>query len=1356
MLWIWKYFGPLDRYDRKTGVFHHYDLLDLAEPGSATSDFIWTLYEDPEGTLWAGTYRSGLFRYNREMDQFMAYRHDPNDPGSLSSDRVYAIYEDSQGSLWVGTLEGLNRFDRETGTFAHYRHDPDDPQSLASDIVQHVFEDGAGRLWVASLNVGLEQLDPGTGRVLARHQHDPGDPQTIDQVNNIKVIYEDQFGLIWLVHFDGRLDRFDPERGVFSRYRHDPEDSNSLSVDDVSFLTEDQYGALWIGTAKGLHLYDRDADHFVRFQHEPGDVQSLSGDQVTAIYEDEAGVIWVATDGNGLNLFDPKRTKFTHYRLAPPEVDPQSNNVVYAILEDREGIVWTGTDAGLNRFDRATGQVAHYQHDPADAQSLGPGLVAAVFEDRQGRLWIGTQSGLDLLDRTTGLFTHFLQAEPGEADLSIGAVYAIIQDRTGNIWLGRHRYGLCRFDPEMGQCTRYAYDASDPLNPEDMVTHLYEDEGGTVWVGTQGGLVQFDPQTETLTLFTNLPGDSTSLSYREVTAIAPDRSGNLWVGTAGGGLNWFDRSNETFDHYTDSDGLPSNVVLGILTDAQANLWLSTSNGLSRFNPQTGAVNNYDTGDGLQDALFLRGAAHESADRELFFGGMNGFNAFRPEKIQDSPYVPPVVLTSLTQGGVELESGTSVESLEEVTLQWPNNFFEFEFAALSYSQSDRNQYAYRLEGFRDEAWNLIGTKRFGRYTNLPGGAYTLRMKGSNSDGVWNEEGARLEIRVVPPLWESWWLRGLGLAILVLVGVGAYLRRTRGMEQRSRELERQVTSRTKELAALNAIGAVVSRSLDRQQILADALDKTLEVTEFEAGGIYLVSEDKVPSRDEPVLSIAAHRGLNSEIVEAIDDLAFGEGFTGHVAQTCEPLVVTDIASDPRLSRSVVRASGLRLLAIVPVVSRAAVIGTLFVATREELEFTGQDVELLSSVGSQIGVAVENARLFAAEQRRSEQFRLINRVGRELTLILDVDKVLRQVTRMIQTAFGYYHVAIGLIEADEVVYRVGAGELWDDPAFRFKPARLKLGEEGISGWVAASGEPLLVPDVSSEPRYVWMQQSKTRSELTIPILVKGKVAGVLDVQSHRLNAFDDTDFAVLQSLAHQIGAAIENARLYEQAQQAAVMAERSRLARDLHDAVTQSLFSASLIAEAVPATWAIDPAEGEQLLSELRQLTRGALAEMRTLLLELRPAALVETGLVDLLHQLAEAAMGRIGIPVTVTAEDAPILPPDVHVALYRIAQEAVNNVVKHSRAGEVDISLRGAADLAGGRQSVELLIRDDGRGFDAEGVPPDHLGLGIMRERAEAIGAELQVESGVGRGTCVRVRWHEDGSGAPDSHAATAGT
>ena len=722
-----------------------------------------------------------------------------------------------------------------------------------------------------------------------------------------------------------------------------------------------------------------------------------------------------------------------------------------------------------------------------------------------------------------------------------------------------------------------------------------------------------------------------------------------------------------------------------------------------------------------------------------------------------------------------------------------------------------------------------------------------------------------------------------------------------------LEERVAGRTRELAVLNAIATIVSRSLHLEEILSEALDKTLQVMGVEVGGIYLL--DKAVG----VLNIATQRGFSPQFVSEIDGLKVGEGFSGHVAQSGQPLVVQDVSADSRLTRMVVQEEGLRSLAVVPLASKGQVLGTLFAMTHGLREFTDQDIQLLTSIGYQIGVAVENARLFESEQRRTEQFRVISEVGHRITSILNIDELLAQVVRLIRQAFGYDHVGIALVEGDEAVYKVGAGALWDDPEFDFQPKRLKVGQEGITGWVAANGEPLLAPDVSQEPRYVLMVGSETRSELALPIRAKGEVVGVLDVQSNRLNAFDESDLEVLQSLANQTAVAIENAQLfhdtarqvrdlsaladasriissvldrdqllqelyeqiariapadfyvvalydeatnvvsieicmdegvfypatqyvldkgllklvihnrralrfedvdeeagklgleavilgspkrnrswlgvpmlygnkvmgaivvgsyaqgafderheqilasianqaavalenaqlYEQAQELAVVEERNRLARDLHDAVTQTLFSSSLIAEALPDLWESDPTEGRQLLKELRQLSRGALAEMRTLLLELRPAALVEANLGDLLRQLGEAVTGRTGVPVTVTVEGQRVLPSEVHVSLYRIAQEALNNVVKHAEARQVAVSLRCTPfcfrENEQRRDCVELQVSDDGRGFDPSSVPHDRLGLGIIHERAQAIGATLKIASRPGHGTQITISW-----------------
>jgi len=533
-------------------------------------------------------------------------------------------------------------------------------------------------------------------------------------------------------------------------------------------------------------------------------------------------------------------------------------------------------------------------------------------------------------------------------------------------------------------------------------------------------------------------------------------------------------------------------------------------------------------------------------------------------------------------------------------------------------------------------------------------------------------------------------------------------------------------------------------ETERVIASILDLDALLTRLaalirETFGYYLVEIGLVEG--EALVFRAGAGGEWGPDFQAFRIAVGEEGITGWVAARGETLLVPDVRRDSRYVA--VAATRTRSELAIPIKIKDTVIGVLNVESDRAEAFDDTDVAVLHALAGQAATAIQNARHFESERRRAEQFRVLAEVGRRMTLTMDLAELLHQVAQLVRTAFGYYHVGIGLIEGDDVVYRVGAGILWDSPGFAFKPSRLRVGRVGLTGHTAALGQPIVAPDVSRDPRYVHMHGSETRSEALMPIIVKGKVIGVFDVQSDRLNAFDETDIAVLESLAHQTAAAIENSRLYSQAQQAAVIEERQRIARELHDAVTQTLFSASLIAQALPAVWRRDQKEGAELLDQLRQLSRGALAEMRTLLLELRPAALTETKLEDLIRQLAEATSGREGLPVAVTTEGSGILPPDVHVAFYRIAQEALNNVAKHARASQASVSL----DLTQAAGAM-LSIRDNGRGFSAEDVRPGELGLGIMRERAEAIGAALTIESQPGQGTQVRLNWR------PATEAVTA--
>ena len=539
---------------------------------------------------------------------------------------------------------------------------------------------------------------------------------------------------------------------------------------------------------------------------------------------------------------------------------------------------------------------------------------------------------------------------------------------------------------------------------------------------------------------------------------------------------------------------------------------------------------------------------------------------------------------------------------------------------------------------------------------------------------------------------------------------------------RDLEQRVADRTKELATLNAIAQTVSQSLDLDQVLNDALDKVLEVFEFESGAIYL------KNLETGELKMACHRGLS----EAFRRVVAKGIISARAVESGNPIIIDDLPKEPDAPREVVE-EGYRSVASIPLLSKGQVQGVLTTASRDLRRFRQQDVDLLLSIGHQIGVAIENARLFDAEQRRAEQFRVIAEVGRQIASTLDINEVLVQVVRLVQQAFGYYHVGIGLIEGDEVVQRVGAGTLWDDPQFQFKPARLKVGKEGITGWVAATGESLLVPDVSREPRYVWMRGSKTRSELAVPISVKGQVIGVLDVQSDRRNAFDESDLVVLHSLAHQAAIAIENARLYEQAQQAAVLEERNRLARELHDSVTQSLYGVTMYAEAAARLLSSrQVGMAADHLRELRDTAQEALREMRLLVFQLRPPVLEKEGLVAALQARLETVEGRAGLETEFKVEGKAQLPPEMEEGLYRIALEALNNALRHAQAHRITVHLRQD------ERTVMLEIADDGIGFDPT-TAREQGGLGLpgMEERATRLGGRFTVKSSPGEGTSVRV-------------------
>jgi ligand-binding sensor domain-containing protein len=603
---------------------------------------------------------------------------------------------------------------------------------------------------------------------------------------------EDRSGTFWIATFGGGLNVMDRKAGTFYAYRNIPGRPRSLGSNTLNFVYEDRSGVLWVCTQnRGLSRFDKRSETFSNYTTVPGDPYSLNNDTVFVIFEDRSRVLWLGTNGGGLNRFD-RENKFRLYRSDPTNPGGLNDSFVYSIREDREGFLWIGTNSGgLNRFDRRTGKAVSYLNVPTDPRSLSNNIVRCVYEDRYGTIWAGTQGGgLNRFHPETGTFTRFQARANDPTGIGSNFVRNIIEDSSGVMWVGTVGGGLNRFHRQRETFTVYLNDPANPASiAENNVFSLYEapSEPGILWVGTLNrGLNRFDTRTGT---FTRYPADADpprSLSHNTILAIHEDSSGTLWLGTYGGGLNKLVRSEtgeQNFFYYTEKDGLPNNSIYGILEDPDGFLWISTNKGLSRFDPGTGRFKNYNVRDGLQGNEFNAGAYYKNRNGEMFFGGLNGINAFHPFQVRDNPHVPPVVITGfrLFNKPVDIAAGSpltcSIAWTEELRLNHKQNALSFEFAALDFTIPQNNSYAYKMEGL-DEDWNTTGSRqRYAAYTNMTPGEYVFRVIGSNNDGTWNRDGASIKIVITPPFWQTLWFQLAAVIAFIVVMLAGYRRHLR---------------------------------------------------------------------------------------------------------------------------------------------------------------------------------------------------------------------------------------------------------------------------------------------------------------------------------------------------------------------------------------------------------------------------------------------------------------------------------------------------------------------------------------------------------------------------------------------------
>ena len=744
------------------------------------------IFQDSRGFLWLGT-RDGLDRY--DGNEMTVYRNIRADSNSLSDDYIRCITEDASHMLWIGTSNGLNRFNPSTQTFTRYQ-----PSGLGAGAVNALYTDRQGRLWAGTDGEGLA-LREGAGFVhltkaglhvnallqgpggelwigsetgLTRlspdlHQVQPvTDPQTGKALPPVLVIRSDLSGDLWLGTAEDGVWVYHPGPGGIVVYRRRDKDPSSLGGNMVKSLLVDRAGRTWVGCINGgLNLFDASGERFFHYQNDPLDPFSLSQRTVSAIFEDDQGNLWVGTHRGGLDLYMPRAAKFRRYpsRRTDAGVQELTNNDVRAFYEDAQGDIWIGTDGGgLNVWDPRADRWQAFRYDPYRPQSLSSDAVLDITEDSHKRRWVSTwEGGLDLFHPETGTFTHYLHNPADSTSISSNYVQKTFEDRKGRLWVATYFGGIDLFDPLKGTFRRIRGDETGETRfSGNNVVSLGEDSQGNIWAGTDdGGLNRCDLRTGRWSHYFTHEGKAP-----DIRVIFTDHRGRLWIGQSG--LYLYDPAKDTFSCYTDKAGLSHEFIKGILEDGLGNFWISTGGGLMCFNPDTYAYMRYNRGDGLQGLEFEAAAYLETRSGEMLFGGTNGFNTFYPRDIQRNPYIPPVYIT-----GFQV-SGRKMDARDTMRLSYLQSTFSFTFTALNYSVPENNQYAYMLEGF-DKDWHYVGNEHKANYTNLDPGTYTLRVKASNNDGVWNEQGARMLIVIAPPFWKTGWF---GVLVVLAVTGGAY--------------------------------------------------------------------------------------------------------------------------------------------------------------------------------------------------------------------------------------------------------------------------------------------------------------------------------------------------------------------------------------------------------------------------------------------------------------------------------------------------------------------------------------------------------------------------------------------------------